>query len=172
MQNLNIKIDGIYTHLSSADIDIEYKPVEGYSEYYNIMRYLNTLYTLITRSKNGTILIDNGLTKIIKGSISEQYSNDNIGITPEITEQYVQDKINFLNSLNLTREIPLEPKEEPLTEETVIEGEEFEEEEPEAEEEEPETEDDSYLDIEAQQEAIVPIYGNINFSGLIRDSST
>jgi len=53
------------------------------------MRYLNTLYTLITRSKNGTILIDNGLTKTIKGSVPEQYSNDNIGITPEITEQYV-----------------------------------------------------------------------------------
>jgi len=57
--------------------------------------------------------------------------------------------MNFLNSLNLTREVPLEPKEEPLTEETVIEGEEFEEDEPDPEEEEPETEDDSYLDIEA-----------------------
>jgi len=66
----------------------------------------------------------------------------------------------------------MEPIEEPLTEETVIEGEEFEEEEPETEEEEPETEDDSYLDVEAQQEAIVPIYGNINFSGLIMDPST
>lgn len=166
------KIQGKEFDYVISDIDLEYKPEEGYSEYYNIMRYLNTLYTLITRSKNGTILIDNGLTKTIKGSVSEQYSNDNIGITPEITEQYVQDKINFLNSLNLTREVPLEPKEEPLTEETVIEGEEFEEDEPETEEEEPETEDDSYLDIEAQQEAIVPIYGNINFSGLIRDSST
>ena len=166
------KIQGKEFDYVISDIDLEYKPEEGYSEYYNIMRYLNTLYTLITRSKNGTILIDNGLTKTIKGSVSEQYSNDNIGITPEITEQYVQDKINFLNSLNLTREVPLEPKEEPLTEETVIEGEEFEEDEPETEEEEPETEDDSYLDVEAQQEAIVPIYGNINFSGLIRDSST
>ena len=166
------KIQGKEFDYVISDIDLEYKPVEGYSEYYNIMRYLNTLYTLITRSKNGTILIDNGLTKTIKGSVPEQYSNDNIGITPEITEQYVQDKINFLNSLNLTREVPLEPKEEPLTEETVIEGEEFEEDEPKTEEEEPETEDDSYLDVEAQQEAIVPIYGNINFSGLIRDSST
>ena len=166
------KIQGKEFDYVVADIDLEYKPIEGYSEYYNTMRYLNTLYTLITRSKNGTVLIDNGLTKTIKGSISEQYSNDNIGITPEITAQYVEDKIKFLNSLNLTREIPLEPKEEPLTEETIIEGEEFEEEEPKPTEEEPETEDDSYLDIEAQQEAIVPIYGNINLSGLIRDPST
>ena len=29
----------------------------------------------------------------------------------------------FLNSLKLVREVPIEPKEEPLTEETIIEGE-------------------------------------------------
>ena len=166
------KIQGKEFDYVVSDVNLEFKPIEGYSEYYNLTRYLNTLYTLITRSKNGTILIDNGLTKVIKGSVLEQYSNDNIGITPEITQQYVEQKINFLNSLNLTRAIPLEPTEEPLTQETVIEGEQYEESEKEPEESEPETEDDSYLDIEAQQEAIVPIYGNINFSGLIRDPST
>ena len=166
------KIQGKEFDYVVSDIDLEYKPIEGYTEFYNQMKYLNTLYTLITRSRKGTILIDNGLTKTIKGSISEQYSNDNIGITPEITEQYVNEKTAFLNSLNLTRMVPLEPVEEPLTEETVIDGEDFEEEEPEPVEPEPETEDDSYLDIEAKQEAIVPIYGNLNFSGLVRDPKT
>lgn len=166
------KIQGKEFDYVISDIDLEYKPVEGYSEYYNITRYLNTLYTLITRSKNGTILIDNGLTKTIKGSVVEQYSNNNIGINPEVTEQYVTDKMNFLNSLNLNRIVPLEPKEEPLTEDTIIEGEEYEEPEPEPVEDEPETEDDSYLDIEARQGAIIPVYGNMNFSGLIRDPET
>ena len=167
------KIQGKEFDYVISDIDLTYTPIDGYSENYNLQTYLNTLYTIITRSKNGTVLIDNGLSKSIKGSVQEQYSNNNIGINPEITEQYVTEKINFLNSLNLTREVPIEPKEEPLTEDTVIEGEEFEEEEKEPEkDEEPDTEDDSYLDVEAEQETITPVFGNINLSGLIRDPNT
>lgn len=167
------KIQGKEFDYVISDIDLTYTPTDGYSENYNLQTYLNTLYTIITRSKNGTVLIDNGLSKSIKGSVQEQYSNNNIGINPEITEQYVTEKINFLNSLNLTREVPIEPKEEPLTEDTVIEGEEFEEEEKEPEkDEEPDTEDDSYLDVEAEQETITPVFGNINLSGLIRDPNT
>ena len=155
-----------------ADIDLEYTPEEGFSDYYNLLTYLNKLYTLITRSKTGSILIDNGLTKSIKGSVQEQFSNNNVGITPEITEQYIKEKLEFLNSLNLSREIPLEIIEEPLKENTIIEGKNYEEEEPQEEELEPETEEDSYLDIEAQQETITPVYGNLNFSGLVRDRNT
>lgn len=169
------KIQGKEFDYLISDIDLNFNPIEGYSDQYNLLTYLNNLYTIITRSKHGSILIDNGLTNVIKGSVQEQYSNNNVGITPEITEQYVNEKINFLNSLNLSREIPLEEKEEPLTQETIIDGEQFEEENKETEEnqeEEPETEDDSYLDIEAEQETITPVYGNLNLSGLIMDQNS
>lgn len=170
------KIQGREFDYVVSDIDLTFNPVEGYTEQYNLQTYLNNLYTIITRSRQGTILIDNGLTKVIKGSTQESYSNNNIGITPEITEQYVSEKIDFLNSLNLSREIPLEPNEEPLTTETIIDNEQFEEENKETEEnqeeEEPETEDDSYLDIEAEQETITPVFGNLNLSGLIMDESS
>lgn len=149
-----------------TDIDLSFRDDGKFTPEATLTIWLNNLYTIITRSKKGTILIDNGLTNSIGESNQEKYSNDNISITPEITKQYVDKKLEFLNSLNLTRKVPLEPTEEKLKEEEVV-VESKEEVVPEKPKDEPDVEDHSYLDIEAVQETIIPVYGNMNLSGLI-----
>lgn len=85
--------------------------------------FMQNLYTMITRSRKGSVIIDNGLSKIIAGSKEEFYTTDAITLNSQSISEFTQSKLNYLNSLDLTPrtietpkvEVPTPPEEsEPI----------------------------------------------------------
>lgn len=74
-------------------------------------RFLQDLYTMISRSKEGTIIIDNGLSNIIKNQQEALYIKaDSI---KDKVDAFVKYKLAELNSINLTESVEEQPKEQP-----------------------------------------------------------
>lgn len=96
--------------------------------------FLKDLYTMISRSRKGTIIIDNGLTNIIGESIKE-YNTMSIPPLSDAVEEFRQSKLKVLDMLDDTSKpegpANLKPKEEDKGKE-----------EPPKTEDEPETESD------------------------------
>lgn len=82
--------------------DWKFNASEGKFLQYTLQQYLQDLYTMITRSKKGSIIIDNGLTSVIGGSKQENYTTDAITLNPQSTQEFTNSKLTFLNSLDLT----------------------------------------------------------------------
>ena len=62
---------------------------------------MRNLYTVITRSKKGSIILDNGLSEIIKGGSPQSYSTDSIIIDKESIKNFSESELNWLNGLTL-----------------------------------------------------------------------
>ena len=69
---------------------------------------------MISRSKEGTIIIDNGLSNIIKNQQESLYIKaDSI---KDKVDAFVKYKLAELNSINLTESVEEQPKEQPQVE--------------------------------------------------------
>ena len=77
---------------------------------FKLLDFMRSLYTVITRSKKGSIIINNGLNSVIKGSSPQSYSTDSVIIDKEAIKNFSDTELNWLNGLTLT----------PDSEETVI----------------------------------------------------
>ena len=93
---------------------------------FKLLQYLQDLYTTITRSRKGSIILDNGLSDNISGSKQETYTTDAITLNPQSIEEFTKTKLEELNSMDLTPR-NLQPQErqktstEPLEKDTPIE---------------------------------------------------
>lgn len=156
-----------------SDIDLKYDYDRKTKEWFALRSYLKKLYTIISRSRKGTVIINNGLTESIKQSKKQTYSTENVSLTPEAVEEYVNSKLKFIDSLNMTRKIPVESKaQEPISETETFETTDDPEEELEKNPKESEDNDEDDIPIEEQAKgrAFFPAYGNVNLSGLKQNS--
>ncbi len=83
--------------------DWTYDTTNGKNTPQHIMfTYLQNLYTMITRSRKGSIIIDNHLTDNIQGNKEENNTTDAITLNPQSIEEFTKSKLEFLNTLDLT----------------------------------------------------------------------
>lgn len=100
--------------------DSEERNKKGEHEEFKLFQYMQDLYTMITRSRKGSIIIDNGLSSSIEGNKQENYTTNAITLNPQSIEEFTKTKLEELNSLDLTprnltnNEEPQEISEEPL----------------------------------------------------------
>lgn len=103
----------------------------------HIMPYLQDIYTMITRSRNGSIIIDRGqISKGIQGKYGisnkqEQYTTQSINLSDEAKEAFTESRKQYIETIlekykksPKPEEKKVEPKktEEPKTEELKTEG--------------------------------------------------
>lgn len=83
-----------------ADVDWKslYKP-DGNA--FDLLNFMRNLYTVITRSKQGSIIIDNGLSGIIKGGSPQSYTTDSVIINKDAIKEFSNYELEWLNSLTL-----------------------------------------------------------------------
>lgn len=72
------------------------------SKEFKLFQYMQDLYTMITRSRKGSIIIDNGLSETISGNKQENYTTDAITLNPQSIEEFTRTKLDELNALDLT----------------------------------------------------------------------
>lgn len=88
------------------------------SNEFKLFQYMQDLYTMITRSRKGSIIIDNGLSENINGNKQENYTTDAITLNPQSIEEFTKAKLDELNSMDLTpRNLNQEEKEEETSQE-------------------------------------------------------
>ena len=71
---------------------------------FQTLDFMRNLYTIITRSKKGSLIINNGLTSIIGNSEDQSYSTDVIQFNKESISNFIQFELNRLNNLQLNPE--------------------------------------------------------------------
>ena len=57
---------------------------------------------MITRSRKGSIIIDNKLSENITGNKQENYTTDAITLNPQSINEFTKAKLDELNSMDLT----------------------------------------------------------------------
>lgn len=67
----------------------------------NYIQFLQSLYTLTTRSREGTILIDNGLTDIIKPSEKNSIKSSILPFSQKAIDDFKKSELDFIKELNL-----------------------------------------------------------------------
>ena len=83
------------------------------SNEFKLFQYMQDLYTMITRSRKGSIIIDNGLSENIAGNKQENYTTDAITLNPQSISEFTKAKLDELNSMDLTpRNLTQDKKEE------------------------------------------------------------
>lgn len=105
---------------------------------FKLLDFMRNLYTVITRSRKGSIIIDNGLSNIIKGNLPQSYSTNSVIIDKKAVKDFSDFELGWLNSLTLsptadTPEVrgitpdveiePIIPDDEIITSETEIKAE-------------------------------------------------
>jgi len=65
---------------------------------------MRKLYTIITRSRNGSLIINNGLTSIIGDSEDQSYSTDVVQFNQESIDNFINAELERLNNLQLNPE--------------------------------------------------------------------
>lgn len=146
------------------------------SDEFKLFQYMQDLYTMITRSRKGSIIIDNGLSENIAGNKQENYTTDAITLNPQSINEFTKAKLDELNSMDLTpRNLTQEKKEEessqePLEKDKPIEvpqapieiGQQFN-----STEQENETKESETTNEEPISESPYTCYSNISFTGLV-----
>ena len=154
-------------------IDKDWK-YEG-TQPHELFHYMQDLYTMITRSRKGSVIIDNHLSDMIAGSKEENYTTDAITLNPQSKEEFTKSKLEYLNSLDLTpRTIePIisktEQNPEPLKIDTPVEVPqipiEIDKQLNSTDQDDEQKESDS-INSEPISENPFTVYGNIGFTGL------
>lgn len=158
--------------------DIDWKNLLGNTTKNNPIKtlsFMQSLYTLLTRSKEGTMFVDNGLSEIIGGNSSQNYNSPTINLNNQAIEQFSKYELDWINSHKwnpIEKEIKV--KQEPLKKDKIIDV-------------EPEPEDSKIKPIEGKNEDIgldplppkstsrsLPIhtYSNFNYLGINRRIET
>lgn len=83
--------------------DINWK-VDNPNEADQLLAFMQNLYTVITRSKKGSVIIDNGLTGLIKGAEPQSYSTDSIILNDDSISKFSEKELQWLNELTLNPE--------------------------------------------------------------------
>lgn len=146
------------------------------SNEFKLFQYMQDLYTMITRSRKGSIIIDNGLSENIRGNKQENYTTDAITLNPQSISEFTKTKLDELNSMDLTpRNLTQEEKQEktsqePLEKDMPIEvpqapieiGQQFN-----STEQEKEIQESESINEEPISENPYTAYSNISFTGLV-----
>lgn len=145
-----------------CDIDWTHK---DFSDPFELLAFLQKLYTVITRSKQGTIIINNGLNNTISGSTPQSYTTPSVILNEEAIKQFIQSEIEWLNSLNLN---PTEDKDEEKTPFKPLNGEVIEPKLP--DEKIKGKNDDIPENLPVTSDLPIQVYSNFNFLGIDMDS--
>ena len=145
------------------------------SNEFKLFQYMQDLYTMITRSRKGSIIIDNSLSENIAGNKQENYTTDAITLNPQSINEFTKAKLDELNSMdltprNLTQEEKEETSQEPLEKDKPIEvpqapieiGQQFN-----STEQEDEIKESETTNEEPISESPYTCYSNISFTGLV-----
>lgn len=145
------------------------------SNEFKLFQYMQDLYTMITRSRKGSIIIDNSLSENIAGNKQENYTTDAITLNPQSISEFTKAKLDELNSMdltprNLTQEEKEETSQEPLEKDKPIEvpqapieiGQQFN-----STEQEDEIKESETTNEEPISESPYTCYSNISFTGLV-----
>jgi len=135
------------------------------------LNMLRDLYTMISRSRRGSIVLDNQLTNIVN-PIKEDYTTKYERLSPEVIQDFIDGRTSYIEGLLESIKPTEEPKEEEKTEE---EEEELEDpgEENNTEEEKREAEAVPLLEGEKLSPIGYRAYGNVAFIGNVtKDGKT
>lgn len=79
--------------------DINWSNLTKFTDAFKLLDFMRSLYTVITRSKLGSIIIDNGLSSVIKeGGSPQSYSTDSVIIDKEAIKSFSDSELTWLNS--------------------------------------------------------------------------
>ena len=134
---------------------------------FQLLDFMRNLYTVITRSKEGSIIVDNGLSSIIKGSSPQSYTTDSVIINKDAIKEFSTYELNWLNSLTLNPQEEIEVK-RGLNNDQVIDAVLPKEE----DNQDNNQEDEEVTDSEITKDIPIQIYTNFNYLGINRDSET
>lgn len=136
-------------------VDIDWKDYNPKKSSVDSLRFLQQLYTMITRSQEGTILIDNGLTDIIKGNKENQTTGRAKPIlsAKSLFDQKKQEQVKSLGNIDEL----LDTDEESITEPPVK---------PEKTTEESEPTVDSFEQEPYDLEHPIRVYSNVSLLGV------
>jgi len=59
---------------------------------------MQSLYTILTRSEDGTMLVNNGLSEIIGGNDSQNYNSPTINLDETAIKQFAREELEWLNN--------------------------------------------------------------------------
>ena len=81
--------------------DINWKNMIGENpdpkDYIKVLQFMQSLYTIITRSKEGTMIANNGLTDIIGGNAPQTYNSPTVNLNKEAIEQFSKYELDWIN---------------------------------------------------------------------------
>ncbi len=102
--------------------DIDWTQLTNFKDNaFKLLDFMRNLYTVITRSRQGSIIIDNGLSSVIKeGGSPQSYSTDSVIIDKESIKNFSESELSWLNSLTLTPDEEIAEK-RGIDDDTVIE---------------------------------------------------
>ena len=102
--------------------DIDWTNLTKFADAFKLLNFMRSLYTVITRSRVGSIIIDNGLSSVIKeGGSPQSYSTDSVMIDKEAIKSFSDFELNWLNSLTLNPDSGVSEVNRGLNDDTVIE---------------------------------------------------
>ncbi len=136
---------------------------------FQLLDFMRNLYTVITRSKEGSIILDNGLSEIIKGGTPQSYSTNSVIIDKDAIKNFSESELNWLNNLTLNPEAEETNVQRGLNEDNVIEAI--------IPEEDNTNEKDNAEEIQKDNEIIpkdiselpIQVYTNFNYLGINRN---
>lgn len=105
-----------------CDIDWESLLGDDYTNPINTLSFMQSLYTILTRSKDGTMIVDNGLSNIIGGNAPQNYNSPTINLNAQAIEQFSKYELDWINKQTWNpskKEIKV--KAEPLKKDKIIE---------------------------------------------------
>ena len=83
-------------------------------EPFDVLDFMRSLYTIITRSQKGALIINNGLTNIIGTSDEQSYSTNVIQFNPESIKQFIDMETQRLEKLKLHPEAEVAEEEKEI----------------------------------------------------------
>lgn len=137
---------------------------------FQLLDFMRNLYTIITRSKKGSIILDNGLSEIIKGGSPQSYSTDSVIIDKEAIKNFSDSELSWLNGLTLNPDSDETSVQRGLNDDVIIE--------PIIPEEDNNNEKENLKQIKEDDEIIpndiselpIQVYTNFNYLGINRNN--
>ena len=117
-------VDSDWDGMLAKGVDGKFKYEANIESASNLLR---DLYTMISRSKKGSLIIDNQISNVVN-SVKEDYTTKYARLSDEAIQDFIEDRLSYINSIldsiekpeEVTVEAPVEePKEE--TEEGTLE---------------------------------------------------
>lgn len=102
--------------------DINWNDLTKFTNAFKLLDFMRSLYTVITRSKLGSIIIDNGLSSVLKeGGSPQSYSTDSVIIDKDAIKSFSDSELAWLNSLTLNPDSEISEVNRGLNDDKIIE---------------------------------------------------